>query len=568
MIVGASARTDLRTHAFAFDPDTGVMVDLGTLGGTSSTAYGINRHGTVVGESRDSGGRIRAFVWRAVTGMEALGTLGGISSVAYGVNTDGVVVGESHDVAGHVRAFRTNGDALEDLGTLGGSSSRATAVNDSGQATGSAMTPAGEEHAFRFDPGVGLTDLGTLGGPLSSGEAINAHGHVVGWSLGVDGNIHAFLWTPDSGLVDLNTVAPLPPGTHLVAAYGITDEGQIAGYGVFGGTAMAFRLTVRQAERDVTPPVIHALSATPDRLWPPRHDLVPVTLTVTSTDDSGDPPTCHVVSVSSSEPDASGEADDSSSSSIASTGESGLSTLRSTQTRLRSSRGSSSSSFRVPLFVMSIDGKTRLSVSLRSRWISMLPVPLNSSKITSSMREPVSTSAVADDGERAALLDVARGAEEPLRLLQRVRVEAAREHLARGRDHRVVGAREAGDRVEQDEHVLAVLDEPLGLLDDHLGDLHVALRRLVEGRRDHLAVDRSLHVGDLLGPLVDEQHDQVDLRVVGATDCAMLCSSIVLPVRGGATMSPRCPLPIGVIRSMTRAERLSRSVSSRMASCG
>ena len=50
---------------------------------------------------------------------------------------------------------------------------------------------------------------------------------------------------------------------------------------------------------------------------------------------------------------------------------------------------------RVPLLVMSIDGKTRLSVSLRSRWISMFPVPLNSSKITSSMREPVSMSAVA-----------------------------------------------------------------------------------------------------------------------------------------------------------------------------
>ena len=40
----------------------------------------------------------------------------------------------------------------------------------------------------------------------------------------------------------------------------------------------------------------------------------------------------------------------SSSSSIASTGDSGFSTLRSTQTRLRSSRGSSSSSLRVPLF--------------------------------------------------------------------------------------------------------------------------------------------------------------------------------------------------------------------------
>jgi hypothetical protein len=38
-----------------------------------------------------------------------------------------------------------------------------------------------------------------------------------------------------------------------------------------------------------------------------------------------------------------------SSSSIASTGESGVSTLRSTDTRLRSSSGSRSSSFRVPL---------------------------------------------------------------------------------------------------------------------------------------------------------------------------------------------------------------------------
>ena len=62
--------------------------------------------------------------------------------------------------------------------------------------------------------------------------------------------------------------------------------------------------------------------------------------------------------------------------------------------------------------------------------------------------------------------------------------------------------------------VLLVLDQALGLLDHHLGHLHVALRRLVEGRRDDFAVDRPLHVGDFLGPLVDEQHDQVDLGVV------------------------------------------------------
>ncbi len=41
----------------------------------------------------------------------------------------------------------------------------------------------------------------------------------------------------------------------------------------------------------------------------------------------------------------------------------------------------------------------------------------------------------------------------------------------------------------------------------------------------------------------------------------MLCSSIVLPVRGGATIRPRWPLPIGVIRSMTRPARFSEAVS-------
>jgi hypothetical protein len=43
-----------------------------------------------------------------------------------------------------------------------------------------------------------------------------------------------------------------------------------------------------------------------------------------------------------------------------------------------------------------VDGREDArSASCRSSLSSMLPVPLNSSKITSSMREPVSTSAVA-----------------------------------------------------------------------------------------------------------------------------------------------------------------------------
>ena len=49
-------------------------------------------------------------------------------------------------------------------------------------------------------------------------------------------------------------------------------------------------------------------------------------------------------------------------------------------------------------------------------------------------------------------------------------------------------------------------------------------------------------------------------------DCAIFCSSTVLPVRGGDTMSARWPLPIGDTISMTRAEKsflVGSSISSR-----
>ncbi len=35
----------------------------------------------------------------------------------------------------------------------------------------------------------------------------------------------------------------------------------------------------------------------------------------------------------------------------------------------------------------------------------------------------------------------------------------------------------------------------------------------------------------------------------------MFCSSTVLPVRGGDTISARCPLPMGATMSITRGER-------------
>ena len=100
--------------------------------------------------------------------------------------------------------------------------------------------------------------------------------------------------------------------------------------------------------------------------------------------------------------------------------------------------------------------------------------------------------------------------------IQRDRVDAARQGPARRRERQVVGARQAGDRVEQDDDVAAGLDLALGDLERHLGDVGVVLGRLVEGRGDDLALDAAAHVGDLLRSLADERDHEQDLRVVGA----------------------------------------------------
>ena len=70
-----------------------------------------------------------------------------------------------------------------------------------------------------------------------------------------------------------------------------------------------------------------------------------------------------------------------------------------------------------------------------------------------------------DDRQAAAVLDVARGAEEALRRVEGDRVDTAGERLARWRQGQVVGARQARDGVEQDDDVAPALDQALGALE-------------------------------------------------------------------------------------------------------
>src|SRR5439155_45253 len=125
-----------------------------------------------------------------------LGTLGGASSNAGGINTSGQVAGYASTAKGDSHAFRWQAGVMTDLGTLpGGATSGAFAINDAGQVVGDGQSGSGWSHAFRWQAGV-MTDLGTLSANLyssSSALAINASGQVVGDSTD-DWGTHAFLW--------------------------------------------------------------------------------------------------------------------------------------------------------------------------------------------------------------------------------------------------------------------------------------------------------------------------------------------------------------------------------------
>jgi hypothetical protein len=110
----------------------------------------------------------------------------------------------------------------------------------------------------------------------------------------------------------------------------------------------------------------------------------------------------------------------------------------------------------------------------------------------------------------------------------------------------VVGPGQTRDRVEQDHHVVAVLDHALGLVDDHLGHLHVPAGGLVEGRADDLRLGGALHFRHFLGPLVDQQHDDLGVLVVGRDRVGHLLQQDRLAGARRRDDQPRCPLPMGV----------------------
>jgi len=257
-IVGTSKITgDAADHAFRWTQATG-MVDLGTLGGTYSQANGISGDGNIiVGISKITGDSANhTFRWTAETGMLDLGTLGGTFSIGYDVSDDGAVVIGYSSIAGNsiYHSFRwTEATGMVDLGTLGGTHSSSKGLSANGLVIVGESQTAGNasNNVFRWTAETGMVDLGTLGGTNAYGNNINTDASVIVGSSKITGDIitHGFRWSEATGMVDVGSIG----GTYTTIKNLSEDGSILVGKGqTTGNTAWhAIRWTQETGMKDL-----------------------------------------------------------------------------------------------------------------------------------------------------------------------------------------------------------------------------------------------------------------------------------------------------------------------------
>jgi probable HAF family extracellular repeat protein len=266
---GTAMAGTLGTHiAWARPGASGSSVfSLGTLGGATSDAMGINSSGVVVGTSQTASGEARAFRHPGIPGA-AMVDLGIENGVANDINDAGVIVGTANGAP----FILTPAGTRRDLGSpFGNITNGVNAVNESGALVGYGFVP----RAHQADPLITLP-FKHNGGPGDTYQTLPVRG-LLNFSFASDINDDGFvlggdasgvlLWRPDNTLVDLNEwldqVNPVEGAKWLLASPGgINNARMVTGWGYYDdgtGTGRVVRGFVLDASGIVPEPTGFAI---------------------------------------------------------------------------------------------------------------------------------------------------------------------------------------------------------------------------------------------------------------------------------------------------------------------
>jgi len=250
-VIGWVLQTPPPSWNYLWDPEGGVTNLNGLLGARTGPAD-INDLGEIayvahLGVPEEQ----HAFLWDGVGASEDLGAFGPLR-----MNNTGMVVGT---VDGETWRWHTvvwdREDGFRDIGALSSDAwSYPYDVNDLGEVVGestTALAPTGhpfvqgeidpevQHHPFLWSETGGMQDLGTLGGDFARARGINNASHVVGVSYlgGASSAYRAFLWDDGSGMWDLGVL----PGHESSDAWAINESGEIVGMSyAANGKGLAF----------------------------------------------------------------------------------------------------------------------------------------------------------------------------------------------------------------------------------------------------------------------------------------------------------------------------------------
>lgn len=228
------------------------VVDVGSLGGNITMAYGINDNGDIVGESEissSSTGATHAFLYHHASGSVVdLGAPGGSQSEAFSINDAGTITGEvyettsNHGTYWHPVIWLTSGGSL----TLEGPYSNGYAlyvspngISNTGLIIGQGyINDVGADRAILYKNGT-ITNLGTLGGDWSDGNAISPQGIYIAGTSAVKGATAATNFLPTHAFLYRNgtrtDLGALASGQYSSAA-GVNNKGNVVGYSWIGQT--------------------------------------------------------------------------------------------------------------------------------------------------------------------------------------------------------------------------------------------------------------------------------------------------------------------------------------------